>query len=602
MDISDPTDLPPFLIDNIATSLSHRDLTQCCLVSKTWSNEFGERLWKAISIHRENAFQHFDSSDAIICNALIRHAAVVRSLSLRYSNWTVKMLALFAKVCTGITSIEIFCSETAFIKQRPYFPAREDSISGNFALELCQNLDVLLARNPRVRSIRIYGMLHPSHFVRCLTRDDIQLSRLDLNTHGMQYPLNPIELKKLLDKISGSILELSLNATLVDITDLDGGGIDETGHSEPPTQHEQRYYPLRKLTIRGGNKEANEYVWSQFLTRCSSLQKLTLGWYGNTNSLPFLNLGWLSSAIETFSLSMQELDLASTLWLDEHYAQVINACSGLRGIVIPGGEYFGHLAVAALQRHAPSLERVRILGCKRVTSKVTQFLLTRAPHMREFISTIDQESQYRRSTRLKLSINSSLEPWTCLNLSILKLVIGGIPRPDLEDEDYGSLLEKQHGIDLERRVCAQLGALVNLEELWLGHYYLIYGPIEESDSDDDDEDGDNYGGNQDEDANFEEDEGWNDDEDDAEDEYVWGEEEYVPPVSGYQKDCLQLSLSTGLDLMSNMKAMRILNISSMAHRVRLAEVQWMCSQWPRLQIIEGLFDTTPSISSSAELS
>ncbi|KAF9349687.1 hypothetical protein BGX26_012056 [Mortierella sp. AD094] len=331
--------------------------------------------------------------------------------------------------------------------------------------------------------------------------------------------------------------------------------------------------PLRKLTIRCGIRDPDEFVWSQFLARCSYLEELTLGYYGSMDSMPFLNMGWLSSAIRNSFLGLQELNLRGSYWPDEQYALVIGACSGLLSIVVPGVASFGRLAVEALLRHAPNLERVAIDGSKQVTSKYVQLLLTRAPHLLEFVSMVTHESQFARSVHLNASFLVLWpNPWICMNLVILKL----------------------------------LGALIHLEELWLGPQYWIYGPIEDSDIDsDDDEDGSPGWSEGESNSEYVESEPGEDSDYEENVESEPGEdfeyEEYVPPVPGFQEDCLQLSLSTGLDLMINLKAMRILSIHSMAHCVRLPEVQWMCDQWPKLQATKGLFHSSSSLLSSAFL-
>ncbi|KAG0040317.1 hypothetical protein BGZ89_007801, partial [Linnemannia elongata] len=52
--------------------------------------------------------------------------------------------------------------------------------------------------------------------------------------------------------------------------------------------------------------------------------------------------------------------------------------------------------------------------------------------------------------------------------------------------------------------------------------------------------------------------------------------------------CLEMMLESGLDLMGGLKQLRILNVSRMAHRIGVTELQWMRTQWPRLHTVLGL--------------
>ncbi|KAK3837751.1 MAG: hypothetical protein JOS17DRAFT_372965 [Linnemannia elongata] len=55
-----------------------------------------------------------------------------------------------------------------------------------------------------------------------------------------------------------------------------------------------------------------------------------------------------------------------------------------------------------------------------------------------------------------------------------------------------------------------------------------------------------------------------------------------------QGDCLELMLESGLDLMSGLDQLRVLNVSRMAHHIGLEEAKWMRAHWPRLHTVLGL--------------
>ncbi|KAK3830180.1 MAG: hypothetical protein JOS17DRAFT_817638 [Linnemannia elongata] len=56
----------------------------------------------------------------------------------------------------------------------------------------------------------------------------------------------------------------------------------------------------------------------------------------------------------------------------------------------------------------------------------------------------------------------------------------------------------------------------------------------------------------------------------------------------FDHNCLELSLEGGLDELVGLKQLEELLVHQMAHRIGLAEVQWMVENWPKLRTIKGL--------------
>ncbi|KAF9347796.1 hypothetical protein BGX26_000747 [Mortierella sp. AD094] len=148
-------------------------------------------------------------------------------------------------------------------------------------------------------------------------------------------------------------------------------------------------------------------------------------------------------------------------------------------------------------------------------------------------------------------------PWACQSLENLKLVITGIARPDLQENQYGDqLFGPLHdgtitGYDLQKMVYGQLGKLTKLQELWLGH--------DKQDLDDEE----NYHPTD-----------------------VQGQWQFIDPDE--QFECLEFSLKSGLDLLHGLKDLKVLNIDRMKTKIGLSEVQWMVKRWPKLERIIGL--------------
>ncbi|KAF9127193.1 hypothetical protein BGX30_014912 [Mortierella sp. GBA39] len=233
--------------------------------------------------------------------------------------------------------------------------------------------------------------------------------------------------------------------------------------------------------------------------------------------------------------------------------------------------------------------------------------------------------------------------WACTGLRTLKAVITNIPRPDCERTHYRArLMPARNGTEglagdveaqalrVQREICRQLGRLKQLRVLWLGYEtrdfknlenYRVTPPErreelelpkedpnadefedeeeEEEEEDvpmgedeDEGEEGDDGDGDEEEQENEEEDDDEYDDGYDSNtdtDEYGY---RLMYPLMflnpDFQYSCLPLSLASGLDLMSDLKELRELNVEQMAHRIGLEEVQWMVANWPRLNRIIGL--------------
>lgn len=49
----------------------------------------------------------------------------------------------------------------------------------------------------------------------------------------------------------------------------------------------------------------------------------------------------------------------------------------------------------------------------------------------------------------------------------------------------------------------------------------------------------------------------------------------------FQLNCLEMSQGSGLDLLSGLKEMRVLDVVRMAHRIGVLELGWMRKNWPK---------------------
>ncbi|KAF9156997.1 hypothetical protein BG015_008500 [Linnemannia schmuckeri] len=151
-------------------------------------------------------------------------------------------------------------------------------------------------------------------------------------------------------------------------------------------------------------------------------------------------------------------------------------------------------------------------------------------------------------------------PWSCTRLTILNLQITGIPRPDIQIDFMGQPIPTGSSTPpfhrgtmaesraLQRKVYAQLGSLICLRELTLGNDSFVSSLI----VDDRGENGPVY---------------------------------FDPR---FQSDCLEMSLASGIALLSGLQALQKLRVNNMDHRLGAEEVRWIDRTFPNLQILGGL--------------
>ncbi|KAK3842663.1 MAG: hypothetical protein J3R72DRAFT_442850 [Linnemannia gamsii] len=174
-----------------------------------------------------------------------------------------------------------------------------------------------------------------------------------------------------------------------------------------------------------------------------------------------------------------------------------------------------------------------------------------------------QELNSARTRLFATDVISSTASWGCLLLTTLHLEIGGIPRATTSNKEEG---EEGNGFDkaashrIQRQVYRQLAALTRLQELRLGQA-CERQDVEQHEA--------LY--------RYQQSENTTTTIDDA-----------TGRVPGFQKDCLEMSLPSGLDILSSLTELAVLDVSRMDHRVRREEVKWMLKSWPNLRTVRGV--------------
>jgi hypothetical protein len=148
----------------------------------------------------------------------------------------------------------------------------------------------------------------------------------------------------------------------------------------------------------------------------------------------------------------------------------------------------------------------------------------------------------------------SSPPWSCRWITTLKIQISGIPRPDIFT-DYKNRLaptllrvSMNQSRAIQRKVYTQLGQLIFLRTLSLG----ANSPGTELEVETDKN----------------------------------GKSMFFD--RRMQLSCLEMTLESGLHLLSGLRDLERLSVENMDHRIGVAEILWMSKAWPSIRRVKGL--------------
>ncbi|OAQ23049.1 hypothetical protein K457DRAFT_25424 [Linnemannia elongata AG-77] len=239
------------------------------------------------------------------------------------------------------------------------------------------------------------------------------------------------------------------------------------------------------------------------------------------------------------------------------FLSLTSAPMGLKNIVFDkgwnyGGYFdFGFESFNALLSHVSTLEVLRLNGKSFITSEQIDELLSCAPRLKEL---------YLFGGNCKAEVNCldardvAKSAWVCSNLEVFACQIRNIPRPDITRDIAGRAARvhiDEHdtplheSVELQRQVYKQLGRLTKLRELSLGF------PVDTA---------------------------------------------FTPSEKDFhrQYDCLAMTLESGLDLLKDLKDLRVVGLEDMeVYSDGDREQDWFAKNWPRARVSTTHVQTPP---------
>ncbi|KAF9901834.1 hypothetical protein EC991_005629 [Linnemannia zychae] len=573
--------LPQEIQTAVADFLELHDLARLLRVNKDWNRSCTAILWRNLEITNEKRFKWFCSIRAL--RALSRQGHHVRTLR-----------TLFPYILVPFQDVDVI-PDLLLTRLELTIPPRASQLGDNDATHILN----LVKRSPALQHLYIGTIFrHPGqlflaidrHLTRLKTLSLFHITRADHSYRQDHYPRIGFRLlRAFLNNLPSELEFFALGAhafwdeigpesihTPADIANFtkdEEDFLDFERHfgSGNVQQHQQ----LRVFSLRGMGGDQDK-VLPDFLRGCPNLEVLDNPDTFMGRSITGFKLvqAALEEAVghhlkhltieadeetewETDGDIAHTISKALTSITGNHYKEAwnkINIRRDYSSSMKATAEAIGRIC-------QKNLVTLHIKNMSTMESSDVQLILTQTSSLREFTSTHPPKLAAR---------DMVAKPWACQWLTTLCLQIGGIPRPDLEMNEHGQVLnavERKVGQGyflghkaIQRQVYQQLGALVNVEVLNLSRFYreeILIFPIDNN--------------------------------------------RHSDPLlnHGLQTDCLDWTLESGLGQLSGLKELREVDLRLTWHRIGVRELEWMARELPRLSVLRGLnpvADPTPLMS------
>ncbi|KAF9340880.1 hypothetical protein BGZ91_012061 [Linnemannia elongata] len=544
--------LPPEIIDYIASHLINpTDLNSCSLLNNYMYRIFTPHLWKTIHFchrgqdnadyylafydrHRVKWFSRLEQS--IKAGSLDRNGHWVQSIRSGYFD-TVKLLASHGHNLTGLQELKL--GSDPCMTTNPFGRLRK-----TLDLEL---LVTVLRRCTSLQSLKLVGRLlneTKPGWLKVLGSIPVSVENLELedwcpagSARWISEPLNN-----------------SLGPYRNEV-------VETTTQPPPPT-----LFRLKRLALISYSAHVSQKTTHFLLSNSPNLETIYLSSSNQRGSLQLISSLLASHCPRVKHLHLLEWDNSS----DAELADLLQSSkAGWRTVDMPrpstgSRQEFGKLSTVALLKHASTLESICLAGCWTLPSSAVQALLSSAPNLKRFDAITDSVSGGSRDLTLDAIDIIAGDDWVCTSLESLQVQIGGIPRPDVhirhDGQPFTSTLNFEGTIEdsrsIQRLVYTQLGRLTQLKQLVLGREVFkrqtaLAAGLDSGDGGGEESSGDDGGG--------------------------------VEYHHGFQYECLEMNLASGMGLMAELKELRRMEVGAMATtKWENKDLEWICEHWPKL--------------------
>ncbi|KAF9140742.1 hypothetical protein BG015_001523, partial [Linnemannia schmuckeri] len=560
--------LPTELIAYIAKYLTRHDLARCVRVCDKWEILFNPFLWR--HVHVSAAFRSYEGWTALV--ARIHH---FRTLDL--VDPLVAQLLSFILQEPGRGGGGLESLSASFEKEAPSLLTEEQMEERGYTEQ--QKEQSRSFGNAQMLML----MMQANKGLKSLTVDESCFRRRD-GTDAFPYIMRICPTAHL-ERLE---VRFNKNSTLPADVDPDSAAPDSTAPdieellqtlteaSESAEAGRSEYFHnMKELVISGGDRHI-DFSRLAFIARCPNLERVQVE---NIDATAMLSLGF---SLGYFCPQLSCLDWRGSPKMigakgDKSISDILSSMRvQWREMSLPNLQELGPLSFATLMKHVTStLEVLNVEGWGTVLKEDFLDLVCSAQNLRRLEGPADGKMLVTMKdvvVSAVLGYSEHLEgkdrSWALgPSLEFLQLRIIDIPRPDIvcyrNGDPFTSLSDDLEGSrqlsqSIQQWVYTQLGRLTGLQELVLGVVDL------------DPEELANRGL-----------EGFGLDS-------VAVEDALKDEFSTYGYQCLEFSLRSGLEMLEGLKELRMLDVKATAHRIGVAELDWMHVNWPKLKEIKGL--------------
>ncbi|KAK3839451.1 MAG: hypothetical protein JOS17DRAFT_729181, partial [Linnemannia elongata] len=562
--------IPIEILDIIISKLGRQHIAACVLANQAWYNIFSPYLWRSIHYINPNKGQqqrtipvHFHGDltresrfylrlkRCIEAGALVRNGHWIHKIDLHHYG-IAALLANYGETCTNLLDLKIYFSLDPEMHRLDN--GREGGDGGQEVVVDLLPLIKILLRNPGLRRLSLErAMVNENNpdFVRLLDSIPESIESVDFENWDPIFSKRRFYFEEKDYRQDGNGEEDNI-INREDDCDINDDNTSKAITVPITTGHLSN---LKRLSFKQFALDHQKQTLRRLLPRCLNLETIVLD-----ISYKVMPLNFFSSLLQQHCPKLRNLFILHEwdAFSDEGLADILRASTaGWKCLGLPQQPYdphaFGPLSIAALLRHAGTLENLRLDGSRLLPSSAIQELLSSAPSLRRF-DAIRKDRSLVADFELDANDVVSGKPWVCSELESLKLRIVGVPRPDLTRRVNGRPLEgplhqgtMQESRRIQLGVYQQLGRLTNLKQLVLGHddVDVTRGCLH--------------------------------------DEKLFEGEYYREGDAiqrGHQYECLEMTVESGMDAMVGMRELRVLELGAM--EVGGLDRRWTEKNWPQL--------------------
>ncbi|KAG0303068.1 hypothetical protein BGZ97_002050 [Linnemannia gamsii] len=557
--------LPQEIIDLIIPHLTKQDFTACVRVNHAWSALFTPSLWSIVRLVDRTIFDCIDANDAH--KALARNCHHIRTFETTDAPFAL-CLAIQYPSLSHLTSLALRLKDEP-LSLTKIFPSASLEEDGDYAASYGNAVATvrLLMNNRNLRSVSLNASCFKYRF----------------GEDGFPLVISAIHVEHL-EKLEISFLDPTRNRNDGDDDDNDiSRTIDTTYDAGQDFNRDftkairihnavAEFECLIELTIIGVVGKTLDGSRLAFLARCPHLEIIRL------DRLDNIAMTLVQPLLKKFCPKLRRLDWTNPgIEMDWSIAGLLRVSkAGWRVLRLPYMAFFNQTSFSALMESVETLEELKIEGWRAHWSSALS-LMQGARNLCRLEGVADGE---RRRYAVGLVVDASEaymqyvedriekgldRSWVLgSSMEYYQMQINNVPRPDVVCRRDGGELRFQpaelvsYRLDVHRWIYTQLARMTGLKELVLGvpdyqsTVLATYGLDESLDS--------------------------------VELERALSSH----PTHIFNYMSLEFSLESGLERLGGLKELEVLDVKSTAHRIGVAELEWMHVNWPKLKVIKGL--------------